>query len=304
MNHIPTGSKERFGMQTVNYLVKALAYDKQVRLIFAENTELVRKVCRNPKIASKLLRTALGTTVSAASLLAGTLKDGQRLSLKIKTSRPGCQMFADVDAFGNVSGYASDGLLEELSGAPDGLCLEELIGGRGCLQVVKDIGMYRHFTGITDMPYRNIACDLAHYFRQSEQTPTCIATHLEFDEKEEVSASRGVWAQLLPGGKVEWIDQIRELLDVRRMRELPIADLERFRKWSADLFGDIEIVDTQPIRAYCGCSKEMFYPLLYSLGMESLRQAFEEKNAIEVVCHTCGSEYSFSAEEIRALLAP
>ncbi|MBB6733826.1 Hsp33 family molecular chaperone HslO [Cohnella zeiphila] len=291
-------------MQSANRLIKTLAYDQQVRMIFAENTELVRNVCRNPKIASMLLKTALGTTVSAASLLAGTLKDGQRINLKIKTGRPGCQIFADVDAFGNVSGYISDGLFETPPHSPEGLSLPDLIGDKGCVQIVKDIGMYRTFTGITDMPYRNIVDDLSHYFRQSEQTPACFAIHLEFDEQGEVSASRGVWAQLLPGGREELIGRVRELLDRRRMQDLPLAGPERFREWAIELFGGIEVLGEQPIRAYCGCSREMFYPMLYGLGTEQLRQIREENAPVEIACHTCGSEYSFSAEEIRALLAP
>ncbi|MGO4275252.1 Hsp33 family molecular chaperone HslO, partial [Paenibacillus sp. TAF58] len=95
---------ERILSQMDNYLIKTLAYNKQARILFVENTDLIRAVCNHDHM-NKLLKTALGKTVSIASILTGILKGNQRISLKVKTSNPNYKIFADVDSKGNVRGY-------------------------------------------------------------------------------------------------------------------------------------------------------------------------------------------------------
>ncbi|WP_409346020.1 Hsp33 family molecular chaperone HslO [Paenibacillus sp. MBLB4367] len=73
-------------MYEENYLVKALAYRNQVRILFIKNTELVRAAC-NRRPMHPMLRIALGRTVSAASLLTG-IKIPYRLFAGKRKERP------------------------------------------------------------------------------------------------------------------------------------------------------------------------------------------------------------------------
>lgn len=68
-----------------NYIIKTLAYNKQVRILFVDNTNMVKEICDN-KSMNKLLKTVLGKTVSIASLISGTLKGNQRVSIKVNAS--------------------------------------------------------------------------------------------------------------------------------------------------------------------------------------------------------------------------
>lgn len=264
-----------------NYIVKAMAYRSQARILFVENTELVRSVCSRLPM-HPLLRIALGRTVSAASLLTGTLKDNQRISLKIKTSRPDYKIFADADAWGNVRGYISDELLNAPLEYLDHISLEQLIGSRGCMQITKDIGMNGTFTGITDMPYGNIIDDLSYYFRQSEQTISFFALFIETDESGDIVRSRGIMAQLLPGAPVELIDRIKNDLLLL-------------------IFEDIQVVGKEPVRLFCGCSKDMLIPMLRALDKEELMDVCTTGRSIEIVCHICGKAYPFQPDEIAAI---
>jgi molecular chaperone Hsp33 len=285
-----------------NALMKTLAYSKQARILFVNNTDLIRTICHRPAIRSKLLRHALGITVSAASLLAGTLKDHQRLSLKIKASHPASKWFADVDAQGNVRGYLSSELLHAPPASLDELSLPQFIGDRGFIQIVKDVGMYRNVTGITDMPCRNIVDDLSHYFQQSEQTPTHFAIHLDYMDDNQLRTSIGILAQLLPGAPDGLMDTIKEA--AQRLPHLPSSKLngEAFRQIPFQLFDDIEIIDTVPVQAFCGCSKEMMLPMLYALGKNELTAACEKNDSIELICRNCGNSHVFAPDEIKKLL--
>lgn len=264
-----------------NHIVKALAYRSQARILFVENTELVRSACNRTPM-HPLLRMALGRTVSAASLLTGTLKDNQRISLKIKTSQPDYKIFADADAWGNVRGYISDELLNAPPEYLSHISLEQLIGSRGCLQMTKDIGMNGTFTGITDMPYGNVVDDLSHYFQQSEQTSTYFSLRIEMDDSGNIDRSHGIMAQLLPGAPFELMNQIKNDLLLSR-------------------FEDMRAVGREPVRLFCGCSKDMLSTMLRALDKEELTEACAMGRSIEIVCHICGKAYPFQPDEIAAI---
>src|SRR5690606_17939357 len=94
-------------------------------------------------------------------------------------SEPKYKVFADADAKGNVRGYLNGELLKISNDPINKISLDRLIGNKGTIRVIKGSAM-NQFTGITDMPYRNIVDDISHYFIQSEQTQTYIGANLGF----------------------------------------------------------------------------------------------------------------------------
>jgi molecular chaperone Hsp33 len=283
-----------------NYILKTLAYNKQVRIFFMENTDMVKEIC-NYKNISKSLKTALGETVSIATLMSGTLKGNQRVSIKINTSNRRYKIFADADSMGNIRGYINDTLLNAPLDTINNLTVEELIGDKGYIQVLKDLGMHSIFTGVTDMPYRNIVDDFSYYFKQSEQTDTIFSVNMTYNGNNEVELCRGIMAQLLPGAHICLIDTIKEVVSQNQCILSNLRESENFNKIPYLLFRDIEIVEQYPVQLFCGCSKEAFYPMLYSLNKDELVDAYKNEKSMEIVCNACGKKYSFSPQEIRSL---
>jgi molecular chaperone Hsp33 len=292
---------ERILIQMENYLIKTLAYNKQARILFVENTDLIGTVCNHDSM-NKLLKTALGTTVSVASMLTGILKGNQRISLKVKASNHHYKILADVDSTGNIRGYISDELLNAPSNDLNNVSIEQLIGNRGCMQVTKDIGMDNVFTGITDMPYGNIVDDMAHYFKQSEQLPSCFSVNIVFNENNEIVLSRGVMAQLLPGAPVRIINRIRNVISDHQSNLIDSENSKTFKELPYSLFEDIDIIGIEPLRLFCRCSKEILYPMLYTLDKEELANAYENNSLMEIVCNVCGKKYTFDSSEIASLI--
>jgi molecular chaperone Hsp33 len=284
-----------------NYIIKALAYKKQVRILFLENTEMINEICDHKNI-NKLLKTALGRTVSVASLISGILKGNQRVSLKVSATDRNFKILADADSMGNVRGYINDELLNAASNCTDNLSIEQLIGEKGCIQVLKDLGMNSLFTGVTDMPYRNIVDDFSYYFKQSEQTTTYFYVNIRYNENNDVILSRGVMAQLLPGAPVSLIDDIREIISENQALMCNLDERKTFEEIAALLFEDLHVLEAEPIQFFCGCSKEIFYPMLYSLNKEELVCAYENNEEVEIVCNVCGKKYRFNQHEIKGII--
>ncbi|GAB2552587.1 hypothetical protein GCM10026983_20490 [Gracilibacillus alcaliphilus] len=140
-------------------IIKTLLFDKQVRLFLTDNTELVRSIV-NTNTRQLIAKQALAKAVSGMSLLSASLKDNQRLSaiFMLRTNK----LFADTDAQGNVRGYIS----KRSSFHPEvtSSTIKEWIGNHASIRMIKGFEM-QQFTGITEMPYKNIDDDLSYYFR-------------------------------------------------------------------------------------------------------------------------------------------
>lgn len=93
-----------------NYIIRTIAYNKQVPILFVNNTHMVKEICEH-KNMNKLLKTTLGKTISIASLISGTLKGNQRISIKVNATNRNYKVFADADSTGNIRGFINDELL-------------------------------------------------------------------------------------------------------------------------------------------------------------------------------------------------
>lgn len=284
-----------------NYVIKTLAYNKQVRILFVENTEMLKEICDNKNIG-RLLKIALGKTVSITSLISAILKDNQRISIKVNTSSKNCKILADADASGNIRGYISDELLNLPQEEVNNMSLQQLIGDRGYLQVMKDLGMNSIFTGITEMPYGNIVDDFSYYFKQSEQIPSLFSLNIVLDEKNDIILSRGILAQLLPGASIDIIEDIKNIINNNQLLLSNSNSNIAFKEIPDLLFRDIDIMGIHPVQFFCGCSKDIFYPMLYSLNKEEITYAYENNKSIEIVCNVCGKKYNFNKDELRRFI--
>ncbi|MBB3129284.1 molecular chaperone Hsp33 [Paenibacillus rhizosphaerae] len=242
----------------------------------------------------------MGRTVSAAGLIGGLLKDPQQMSLKIRASSAGLNIFAEADASGHVRGYLSEEWFQRPS---EGLSLGQIIGSRGNIQVVQETGTNRMFTGITDMPYANITDDISHYYGQSEQTPTWVTVNICIDhQKQRVTSSRGVLAQLLPGADPGLMQQVQEAVDKCDFMLYPNQQHEASHELLLSPPGGGALLEIKPLHWYCECTKEMLSGLLLSLDPKELSNLVLQAEPAEVVCSHCGEKYVFSPIEIQNLL--
>jgi len=281
-----------------NYIINTLAYNEQVRILFIDNTDIVKEICKD-KNMNKLLKTALSRTVSIASLISRNLKGKERISLTVNPSDRKYKIFADADSLGNVRGYIND---ELLNADLNELSIEQLMGTEGYIQVEKDIGMSNLFTGVTEMKYGNIVDDFSYYFKQSEQTSSLFSLNIVFDENAEVILSRGIFAELLPGAPINLIDNINKIITDNTLLLYTLDNDKEFKDIPNLLFKDIKILGIDQIQFFCKCSKDFFMGMLKSLDKEELTDAYENDKPIEIVCNRCGKKIEFCKDYIKKFI--
>lgn len=273
-------------------MIRLLSKDKQVRIFMIDNTSLVSNLIEQQKI-NKVCQETLAKTFTISNLLCGLLEGNQRLSIQMVCSNSSESIRCEVDSSGNVNGYCSKALLES---KPD--TIAELIGGRGYIRITKGSETGSMYTGCVDMPYQNITEDFSNYFRKSEQLYTAFQCYYDCDKSQKVVRSRGFLIQLMPFAPEEhltkwtgWIDEHKMMIE-----QLPLEQL------IPKVFKAADIMAIQPIRLFCGCSREMFYGMINSLGEKELSDIISKKQTVEMNCGICGKSYSFPYNEVAGLI--
>ena len=65
---------------------------------------------------------------------------------------------------------------------------------------------------------------------------------------------------------------------------------------------DIEFNDRIPTQFYCNCSKERVERALISIGKKDIQEMIDEGKEIEMNCHFCNKNYTFTVEELKRIL--
>ena len=65
---------------------------------------------------------------------------------------------------------------------------------------------------------------------------------------------------------------------------------------------DLEINEKVPTSFYCNCDKVRVGKVLISLGEKELQGMIDDGEPIELNCHFCNTNYTFSVDELKELL--
>lgn len=270
-----------------------------VRIYALSTTNLVREACKVHG-CSHLASAALGRTMNGALLLAATMKDQERISVRFCGDGPLGEVVADAEG-SHVRGYVEnpDAFLPLKNGKLD-------VGGgigAGNLVVTRYLQNAEPFTGYCELYNGEIASDITKYLYVSEQTPASVALGVLVDKDGEVVASGGFFVQAMPG----CTDEVLEKLEHNISLMLTVTDMLELgydtKKIIMDICGDLEVdfKESLPVSFKCRCSRERIKDALASLGTSSLAEISKDQ-VTEAHCQYCNTTYQFSQEEIKALL--
>lgn len=286
-----------------DYLIRATAAQGQIRAFAATTREMV-DTARRAHNTSPVVTAALGRLLTAGAMM-GIMMKGEEdiLTIKIEGNGPIEGLTVTADTKGKVKGYAFQPsvVLPPKQGKLD-------VGGAlglGVLSVIKDIGLKEPYVGQTILVTSEIAEDLTYYFATSEQTPSSVALGVLMNRDNTVCQAGGFILQMMPGAsdavidrleqKLKEITSITALLDAGNTPEMILEHI-------LGEFG-LEINEKMPARFYCNCTKERVEKALISVGKKEIQEMIDDGKPIEVNCHFCNKNYSFSVEELQELLS-
>ncbi len=292
-------------MSDRDYLVRATALGERVRAFALNATGVVAELQRRhdtyPAVSAALGRTAMGALLMAAASLK---EEEQLLSVEVKGGGPAGRIIVTANGRGEVRGMVGNPHVhaESVNGK---LNVAGVVGSAGYLSVSKHLGMKDSYQGTVELQSGEIGEDLAYYLVRSEQTPSAVGIGVFVSPDGRVEAAGGYMVQLLPGLDDDEIAAIERRLaglphPTALIREgvTPEQMLERVFPEGFDL------LDHQPVRFHCPCSRERFERAIVSLGEAEIERIIreEEQERTEVVCHFCNEAYHFSADEMQGIL--
>lgn len=287
----------------LDYLVKATAYDGQIRAYAAITTHTVEEA-RKRQDTWATTTAALGRTLTISAMMGAMLKGKDTITTKIEGNGPIGVIVADANARGDVRGYVGNPHVDFESNEAGKLNVREAVGTEGFVSVVKDLGMRDHFTGQVPIVSGEISEDFTYYFATSEQIPSSVGAGVLVNPDLSVLAAGGFIIQVMP----EATDEVISTLE-KRIKEFPaISQLVqggyRPEQILYELFGrdQVNILEEMPIQFRCKCSKERVERAIIGLGNEEIQKMIEEDDGAEANCHFCNEMYYFSGKELKALL--
>ncbi len=287
-----------------DYIVRATAAQGQIRAFAATTREMV-ETARKAHNTSPVVTAALGRLLTGGAMMGVMMKgDKDVLTLQIKCDGPIHGLVVTADAKGNVKGYADQTDVMLPANAQGKLDVGGAVGS-GILSVIKDLGLKEPYVGQTQLQTGEIGDDLTYYFASSEQVPSCVGLGVLMERDNTVKRAGGFIVQLMPDATEEIIEkleanlaQITSVTGLLDQGDTPEMILEK-------LLGnlDLEILDRLDTRFYCNCDKVRVGKVLISLGKEELQSMIDEGKEVQLNCHFCNTDYTFSVEELKELLS-
>lgn len=275
-----------------------IATAEGVRIYAITTKNLVQEVADRHH-TSHLATAALGRAMSGALMLAATMKDGERILLKLKGDGPLGEVVAEAQGT-SVRGYVGepDVFMPLKNGKLD-------IGGalgQGTITLTRYLQNGESFTGHAELADGEIATDITNYLYMSEQTPSSVALGVLVDKDGKVLAAGGYFIQAMPGCDEEVLEKlgnnvavtpyVTQLLELGYTPEKIIEVLARGLEF--------DIKESMPVKFSCGCSKDKILNMLAALSKDDIDYLTEQPDT-EVHCQYCNKVYHFSSEELKQL---
>jgi len=286
-----------------DYLVKALAFDGEVRAYSVRTTNTVSEAQRRHD-TWRTASAALGRSLTAGTMMGAMLKGEQKLTIKVEGNGPIGPILVDAHANGDVRGYVTNPHVD-FEGTEQGkLRVYQAVGTEGFVTVIKDIGMREPFIGQSPIVSGELGEDFTYYFAVSEQTPSSVGVGVLVNGDDSILAAGGFILQIMPGAQDETIsfieDRLQKIPPVSTLIEQGLSPEELLYAVLGE--DKVKVLETMDVQFNCTCSRERIESVLISLGKPELEQVREEEEETEVHCHFCNERYKFSKEDITNLI--
>ncbi|MGV3243219.1 Hsp33 family molecular chaperone HslO [Staphylococcus sp. 11261D007BR] len=287
---------------TQDYIVKALAFNGEIRAYSAKTTDTIQEA-QTRHYTWPTASAALGRTMTATLMMGAMLKGDQKLTVTVDGDGPIGKIIADADAKGRVRGYVTNPQTHFALNQQGKLDVRRAVGTNGAINVVKDVGMKDYYTGNSPIVSGELGEDFTYYFANSEQVPSSVGVGVLVNPDNSIKASGGFIIQVMPGAKEETINQLESAIQNMDPVSKMIDDGLTPEEMLTEILGEdnVTILETIPAEFECNCGHDKFLNALKGLGEAEIDSMIKEDHGAEAECHFCRAKYQFSEAELEAL---
>jgi molecular chaperone Hsp33 len=283
-------------------LIHGTAADGTIRCMSAITTKTVSEAVRRHQ-TSPIVADAFGRVLTGTLLLGSSLKEFDRLTVKIECDGEVKGIVAETTAQGNVRGYVKNPIA-------DGSSVSEIVGG-GMFHVIREsgfeIGLFRDpYHGSVSLYTGKIAEDFAYYLMKSEQIPSAVMLGVALQNHEPyVAAAGGVMLQVMPEAKDHIITMIEDTLSYAPN----ITQAVREGATPKDLLEltlgiiDFEVLSEREVNFSCNCSMERAVAMISMLGKDEVESILKEDEKSVITCGFCNETYLVDKTKLEEILS-
>lgn len=289
-------------------LIRGTAAGGTVRVMAAITTEIVTEAVRRHE-TSPTVSAAFGRVLTGTLLLGSSLKEFDRLTVKIECEGAVKGITAEATVNGTVRGYVKNPHAD-LPISDNGKFNVSGIIGAGTFYVIREsgyeIGLHREpYVGSVPIVSGEIAEDFAYYLAKSEQIPSAVLLGVLLRNQEPfVKASGGVIIQMMPGANEHIITMIEDTIGHAPHITSVISDGATAQDLVRLALGEIdfEIMEEREIAFACNCSFDRAVSLISSLGREEVASMLEEDKGAKMTCGFCNEVYTLDEGDLQKMI--
>lgn len=289
-------------------LIQGTAADGTIRVMAAITTQTVAEAVRRHQ-TSPTASAAFGRVLTGTLLLGASLKDFDRLTVKIECDGAIEGIVAETNVHGQVRGYVRNPTAE-LPPKENGKFDVSGIIGNGMFHVIReagfDLGLYQApYHGAVPLYTGEIAEDFAYYLLKSEQIPSAVLLGVLLQsEAPFVKSAGGVMVQMMPGANEHIITMIEDTINHAPHLTSVIEEGATPRDLIELALGiiDYEILEEKSVEFACNCSMERTIAMLKSLGKPEVEAMLTEDKGATITCGFCNEVYRFDEEQLKEIV--
>ena len=273
----------------------------------AISTDITKEAVRRHQ-TSPTVSAALGRVLTGTLLLGASLKEFDRLTVKVESDGAVEGITAEATANGTVRGFVKNPHAE----IPPNNGKFNVAGvvGNGMFYVIREsgyeIGLHREpYVGSVPIVSGEIAEDFAYYLAKSEQIPSAVLLGVLLQNQEPfVKASGGVMIQMMPGANEHIITMIEDTISHAPHITTVISEGATAEDLLKLALGEIdfEILEEKNVEFACNCSFDRAVSLISSLGREEVASMLEEDKGAKMTCGFCNEIYTLDESDLRKML--
>jgi len=266
-------------------LVKALACQRQARVLAVVADGPARELCRRHELHGDSARLASEGLV-AAVLLSAQVKGEERITMEVQGEQPAFALSVDVWGEGRLRGRLTPARLHARDGRFDGF-----------LAAIRSLNGRELYRGVARIEGERFEQALARFLTESEQVDGRVRVHVELNDDGQPAFAAGLLVERFPDLPA---DRFAALFD-----EPLQADFRALMTGFAfgQLAGEpVEALDARDLEFRCTCSVQRVRGMLAALGRDEVQSMLDDDGGAEVTCHFCNTRYTVSGDDLAAIL--